>query len=326
MCANLSLNTDRADDKETRMSLAHYFTDPRTLVGQYLWRRTAHSATLARQANRLLAGAETLRPYDDAHYPWGIVAYAAPYLLRMAFPDFASRQTAAYHGAEALTLLSDLPYTLELREQVFDYAAALQGDAFRQPGDLARLSHVLGLFEEALRTPRAIMGPLFVPTPKLNVTELLAIPEPHIVADLEQIWTRFLPLAEVSQARPHDLFPDFGKRALAGSGHDPLLLDGELMLIKTTTTPKIDARWVRELLGYTLLDTENRHSIHTVSLYFARQGTRLTWPVERFAASLADMPVGSLARLRREFAYVRDMLRRQPAPVAATFAPWGQAS
>jgi hypothetical protein len=295
-------------------------------VGQYLWRRAAHSAPLARQANRLVSGVETVRPVDDAHYPWGAVAYATPYLLRMAFPTFAPRQTAAYHGAEALTLLEDSPYRMELREHIFTYAEALLSDPSRQPSELARVSYVFGLFEEALRTPRAVMGPLFVREPKLSVTALLDIPAPPILADLEQLLARFLPVAEAYQARPHALFPDFGKHALAGSGNDPLLLDGELLLIKTTTTPKIDARWFRELLGYALLDTENQHSIQTVGLYLARQGARLTWSLDHFVATLAGMSTGSLTRLRREFAYVRATLKRQPAPVAATIAPWSRVS
>lgn len=299
------------------MALARYFDDHRSLIGQYLWRIAAHTSDLSGAANRRLGAVPTVRPVAD-HYPWGAVAYATPYRLRAAFGDVDLRVTAAWRGGQILTQLADTPYPQAVIDAVFAAGDAQLGTAGQDEAALARLCYVLGLFEEVDRSPRFLHGPLVQPTPKHSLAELLAIPDDQCVADLQEMGVLFAECCSDLLTRPHVLFPPFGRGAANGQGNDPILVDGELLLIKTTAQPRLEARWLREMLGYVLLDDRDLCGVHTVSWYMARQGMRLTWPVAEFVGRLSGQP---MAELRQEFAQVRRLARGQSsAPTPAHLA------
>lgn len=295
------------------MTLSRYFTDSRTLVGNYLWQRTQPATPLLRAANRALAETLTLRPAGDAHYPWGGVAYAVPHILRACFPEYAPNRTAAYRGALALTQMADTPYSAAFMANFFAYAAEVLRDATKSPEIRARLTYALGLLEEAWRSPHFLLGPLFTPDPKRSVAELLAIPDDTIVADLVAIHDRFLTVMGEKLALPHALYPSFGRAR--DNGSDPLVLGDELLLIKTTTQPKLDATWLREALGWLLLDMQDQARIGHIGFYCARQGTHISWPVAQFVAEVVAKPRATLPALRQEFAALRALLHWQPMTV-----------
>ena len=73
-------------------------------------------------------------------------------------------------------------------------------------------------------------------------------------------------------ALPHTLNPTFeGSRDVGGADAD-LVVNGTLIDIKTTVRPEIKPDWIRQLLGYVLLDYSVRHQIKAIGLYMARQG------------------------------------------------------
>lgn len=302
------------------MSLARYFDDHHSLIGQYLWRVAAHTSTLTSAANRQLSAATTVRPADQ-QYPWGAVAYAMPYRVRAAFGDLRLSDTAAWRGGQILTQLADTPYPPRVIDAVFAAWETLRATPGPNEAALARMCYVLGLFEEVDRSMRFMLGPLMQPDSQPGIAEILAIPPAICVADIQQMGSMFVEQCGDLLARPHVLFPPFGRAVLIGQGNDPMLIDGELLLIKTTVQPRLEARWLRELLGYVLLDDHDTRGIHTVSLYLARQGVRVAWPVAEFVGRLSGQATGALPALRQEFAHVRRLARGQgSAQTPARFA------
>ena len=106
--------------------------------------------------------------------------------------------------------------------------------------------------------------------------------------------------------------PEFG----GGFGRGDLVLGRTLVDVKTSTTPdqKLD-EWLTQLLGYVLLDRENRLALDTIAIYSGWQPTLLTYPIATLLNNASTSPTPTLAALREEFhAAIR--------PELDTFAAW----
>jgi hypothetical protein len=166
---------------------------------------------------------------------------------------------------------------------------------------LARYCFVLGLFEEVYRSARYLDGPLMVPAPRKSVDELLAIPEDAWVDDLCALSWLFYDKHSHLLSLPFTLNPTFtGSNDVGGADAD-LIVNGCLLDIKTTIGQKIDAKHLRQLVGYALLDYNDAHHIDSVGIYMARQGELFTWPIADFFYQLTGDSTASLTQLREEF-------------------------
>ena len=101
--------------------------------------------------------------------------------------------------------------------------------------------------------------------------------------------------------RPAVLNPVFAQSSAVGGADADLISDGMLLEIKTTINPRIDGAWIRQLLGYLLLDTAGEFEVTSLGLYLARQGRLLVWPLPDALDSIAGQPV-DLPAVRLEFA------------------------
>ena len=97
------------------------------------------------------------------------------------------------------------------------------------------------------------------------------------------------------------LNPVFAQSSAVGGADADLISDGMLLEIKTTINPRIDGAWIRQLLGYLLLDTAGEFEVTSLGLYLARQGRLLVWPLPDALDSIAGQPV-DLPAVRLEFA------------------------
>lgn len=290
------------------MSLTAHVANNGSLIGHYLWRSYNHTAPLAHAANQELGAATTLRP-DAESYPWATVSRAMDYRIRYSFGVSREQIILPARGAQILAALHDEHYDRDLLHAFF---AQLEGtlDLLQPSGRqldqdeeriLARYCYVLALLEEVARTNRYEEGPLFVPATKHTVEDLLAIPDDVVIDDMSRMgllfWARYGAMTRL----PHSINPRFAGQIEVGSTDADLIVDGCLINIKTTVQPKIDARWLRQLVGYTLLDYHDRHHLHSVGIYMARQGILLRWPIADFVAALSQSPSADLPRLRQEF-------------------------
>ena len=150
---------------------------------------------------------------------------------------------------------------------------------------LARYCFVLGLFEEIYRSHRYLDGPLLVPVPRKSVDELLSIPEDAWVDDLCALSSLFYDKYSHLLSLPFTLNPTFVGSGDVGGADAGLIVNGCLIDIKTTIGQKIDAKHLRQLVGYVLLDYDDVRHIESVGIYMARQGRVISHGLSTISSS-----------------------------------------
>lgn len=207
---------------------------------------------------------------------YGLVAAAGltPELVREFFDNFArlasQRTPAARRGADDTTL-AQYCLTLALLEQVYRAATMPDFD-----------STLLHLPEGA------------------TLDDLIALASPAQVFDVDQLWRGFS--KEVQwEGQAAVCNPRFaGSRDVGGADAD-LILDGCLVELKVTKRPPNLAQYLRQLLGYVLLDYKDAYSIRSIGVYAARQQTLLTFSLhELLIAHIARQDGGLIIESRHD--------------------------
>ena len=319
------------------MSLTSHLKNPaQSPIGQFFRQRFPNTATVTRVTNLRLKTATTIRPTGTQPFPYGTVGTALDYRIRYYFAITPSRGLVAWLGAWNLLSVNDrwkvaekelasgrttsVPPDDEGDLGTIHYPAAIITGFFdrldallerTQPvgrrlepvaeQELARYCFVLALFEEVYRATRWEGGPLGVPSAKGSIEELLAVPGPAVIDDVCRLSSLFYDQFHGLLARPHILNPTFkGSRDVGGADAD-LIVDGCLIDIKTSISPTIEPEWLRQIVGYTLLDYNDERQIKSVGIYMARQGMLFTWPLVDLLPQLTGDPTATVKRLRQEF-------------------------
>lgn len=192
---------------------------------------------------------------------------------------------------------------------------------------LARYCYVLALFEEVFRCgldAQHRTRPLFVPTTKPSVKELLAIPRTPWLDDLCAISALFYERYEHLLSRPHVLNPTFEGSSDVGGADADMVIDGCLIDIKSTVQPKLDSEYLYQVAGYLLLDYTDRLNINTLGIYMARQGMLFTWPVSEFLYQLTGDDEATLESLRQAFREECKEYWASLSPAIAAELQWSQ--
>jgi hypothetical protein len=180
---------------------------------------------------------------------------------------------------------------------------------------LARYCIVLALFEQLFRAGRsaAERSPLFLPTPKTTLADLLAIAHEGWIDDLCSLsWAFYDHRGDLLNCREFVLNPTFDGSGDIGGADADLIVDGCLIDIKATIKPRVDSEWLYQLLGYTLLDYGDCHHITDVGIYLARQHVLLRWPLHELVSVMSNGQALSLGELRSRFEQIiRLALRSQ---------------
>ena len=159
---------------------------------------------------------------------------------------------------------------------------------------------VLGLLEEVSRNLSSRNSRL-VEREFTSVSDLLGIAETQWLTDMRELSWTFYDNCSNLLSLPHTLNPAFeGSRSVGGADAD-LIVDGTLIEIKTTTTSNLKIDWLRQLLGYVLLDYSDEHRINGIAFYMARQGLYLRWDLEEALESLCGGGSHNIEELRTEF-------------------------
>ena len=317
------------------MSLTSHLKDPASPVRIFIRDVSPNMRAVVREANAGLEGAATIRPEGAVH--WSTVGTAADYRIRYHLGP-AHEAGAARHGAsmlegrmmradrleglreaEARAAFDDLAAEAGgFRDSVPAFFAGLEGVLARLlpwqeprrlgPDDealLCRHCAVLALFEQVFRVGQVSPGsPLVLPGPARTADELLARVPDLWVEDLAEISRAFLDSQgdRVRGAREAALGPTFEGSLDVGGADADMILDGLLVDVKTTTSPKISAEMLYQLLGYALLDYPDRYAVREVGVYLSRQGRLVRWPLDGLLRDLGS--VRGLPELRDDFAAV----------------------
>ncbi|MBA3823159.1 MAG: hypothetical protein H0X24_04530 [Ktedonobacterales bacterium] len=292
------------------MALTRYLHDHGTLVGQYLYQRYPHTVPAVRAANRPLAASTSIHPADE-HYPWAVAARAIGLRLRAEFAPLPVGSLVAARGAQMLAGLADAPYPIPVAATLLDELGTITHayhDLPHGPPEAERLDRacaVLALLEDLARTRRLAESALTDASLSRTLPSWLALPAATLVADIGMMAAGMVAQHGALFTQPGVLFPRLGPLRGAGGALDPLLVGDTLYLIKATTQPAIMGIWLRELVGYSLLDLNDHYHIGRVGLLLPRQSAALTWSLADLAQQLAGEAPAPLAELRREFAQVR---------------------
>ncbi len=311
------------------MSLTSHLKNPASPVHRFVRENFPNARAVVRAANADLKGVQTIRPAGSVH--WGTVGAAIDHRIRYYFGP--AHEAGAVRGG-ALMLrrgmmrgtLDEDPDALTVFAEQTEALQALIPDFFgRLDEELARLQPWgspdrrldtddealmcrycvgLALFEQVFRVGRVSPGsPLVEPEPARTADELLSRVPDAWVEDLGVLSRMFFDSQRdlVGGAHEVSIGPTFDGSSDVGGADADFILDGLLVDVKTTTTPKITAEMLHQLLGYVLLDYSDSHGVREVSVYLARQARLVRWDLGSF---LADMgaPEGHLPEFRRSFA------------------------
>jgi hypothetical protein len=171
----------------------------------------------------------------------------------------------------------------DLRDLVDQYFLSLDslvsrlnpvGRAIDEHGEekLARTCLVLALFEQIFRANHLpdFDSPLFALPHEAVLEDLISIPLPSQVADVCALSRAFHEDEEDSFNRPSICGPTFSGSSLAGGADADLLVEDMLLELKARANVNL-ADWLRQLVGYVLLDFEDEFKIRRVAVYAARQ-------------------------------------------------------
>lgn len=157
-----------------------------------------------------------------------------------------------------------------------DVVAQLDPVAHRLDDDaeetLARCCLVLALFEQLYRAGASLWfeSPLYWLGRKAGLKDLMALPESDQVTDLCALSRAFFEDEGDLLVRTVICNPCFSGSELVNGADADLIVDDCLVELKTAARVASFASWLRQLLGYVLLDFDDVYGIRRVAVYAAR--------------------------------------------------------
>ena len=307
-----------------------------------------------------MTGSETIGPLGKVGYPWGAVGMALDYRIRLNFPasarlpdrwatwaqdpeaGFAVSRDPALHeplvAERGAARAIDIYEAYTWRRAAGAFFSALAGlltkarphelaIAPEQEEALCRFCFVLGLYEQFQRTLSAwATSPLIDLGVGGGVEDLLALCPDLAVRDIASLNGAFVSSQAHLLRGEVVLNPRFDGVAPIGGDGD-LIVDRCYIDIKATTEPTkpSPSQWPWELLGYVLLDHEDRFHINSVGLYLARQAVLVRWDLDEFVSLLVgprrgiDLELargelrGELARLSKAAQVAKQVAKQMQA-------------
>ncbi len=183
------------------------------------------------------------------------------------------------------------------------FAGPIEGSSL-EADLLARGCWALALATELFRAgPMALNGPLGRLGYPATVEDLLELAPPAGIAQLAGFRAVFetVLLPQLTSRRGRWVIgPTFsGSQLLAGADGD-LAAAGLLLELKTSKNLSLALVDVLEVVGYALLDFEDRYRLDTLGVFNARYARLATWGLQDLLAELAGQPV-DVADVRANF-------------------------
>jgi hypothetical protein len=305
------------------MSLTGEIKDSGSPVARFFKESLPDARPVLRDFNQRLRAMSTLRPpAASGNPPWGTIGTAIDYRLRYYFGITPTHDLVAANGARMLytrpgrtsqpgreawggegrldtprpnvyaaapALVTEFFHDLEQTLQGVQPVAQRLGTP--QEVRLCQYCYVLALFDQLFRLGTNIDSPLFTLRRGATAETLLGLAGHEWVEDMCQLsWLFYDRQAELLTQRAV-LNPTFaGSNDIGGADAD-LIVDDCLIDIKATVLPKLDARWLYQLVGYALLDYEDVYHLRAVGIYLARQGELIHWPLDSLLTAMSSATV-----------------------------------
>jgi hypothetical protein len=212
--------------------------------------------------------------------------------------DGASARRRAV-GAAALRVLELLAQLLETEAPARRLGLLLAPPAEER---LGRMLMVCGWLEEVFRTGRIWPGSALdrlVAAGADDAEQLLAAVPKAAVDDLVATLTCCATARQWDRLRvrrPVVCGPTFAGSNLVGGADADVIVGGLLVDIKATVCPeRAKSEMFRQLLGYVLLDTDDRYQLTGAGIFLARHGVLIDWTLPKLLALAgATLPLDEL--------------------------------
>ncbi|MCC9194438.1 hypothetical protein LOC59_12390 [Arthrobacter sp. zg-Y916] len=317
------------------MSLTSLLRDPQSPVRAYLDGISPFLEALSGRSDRSraaakalglseLAGSRTLvSPFPGTDL--GLAGTAFDFRARIQLGGFDPRRSAAAAGiaqlANYVPFMENGPHRAKILTEAFGVAEALLREPFSD-SDLDRASILLAYCEQVARVgPNAVNGSVGVSCDAVVDGASFADQlNPHSLADIrslmfsnaDQFETWHEQIATGDRYEPN---PGFAGSGLVGGADADWVIGDTLIDCKvygTLTVPKL-RDFVRQLLGYVMLDLDDSLGIRQVGIWLPRQKLTPSWSLERL---LGGDPEELLPSLRQ--AFIKATGKTQLAPHTPT--------
>ena len=311
------------------MSLTSHLDDKSSPVRRFLRERFPNTRGLMKYARDELRGVVTIRP-DTAERVPTTIGMAIDYRARYYFSATPFESLVAWRGAlKAVSYMEhgvdykdsdgaepDCPsagalvaeFALKFNDFLKAHDPAGKCLAPDAESELNRYCYVLGLFEEVFRAGPWPTSILFREKYE-SVDDLIQAIPAIWVDDISQLSALFYREFASRLGYSAILNPTFDGSGDVGGADGDLILGRCLIDFKATVNPRLDSAWIRQLVGYALLDYSDAYRLEAVAIYLFRQGVSLQWPIDEFLQTLTGEEI-SLAALRDEFQVETKSLRR----------------
>lgn len=305
------------------MSLSWHLRNKNSPINQFLQEQfpNTKAAPFLVDARKQLRAAETIWPNAVlSRTDLSAIGIAMDYRLRYYFDVTPVEKLIAFVGAFFLggSVGGPAPRSLIGLTDIFffnleNFTSQCQPVSRRLPAVeedvLNSYCVVLALFEQVFRGGISPNSPLVRDTLK-DVDDLLGLAESLWLDDMRRLsWSFYDGLNHLLEL-PHILNPTFDGSVNVGGADADLIVDGTLIDIKTSIKPQIAAYFIRQLLGYALLDYSNHYHIDNIGLYMSRQGILFKWGLDEVIAALCPGQPPSIAELRAKFQEVVNTYRQ----------------
>lgn len=293
------------------MSLTGHLKTKESLVGncikQVLFSNTKKVLKQAKaEPASLLFVAPPQKPY-----PYGLAGMAFDYRLRFFLERTPLESLIAHKASRAL---SEIGFSRPVQTPDFINLFWLSLEKFldttmpvrRQLDEdneqrLARYCLVMAKFEEFYRTKN--VDPVLTDTKFQNVEELLNLMPSVVVGDLCQLAKEFHDngLQYFGPDERLILNPTFAGSQDVGGADADLIVGTCLVDIKTTIDPAIKSDYLHQLLGYVLLDYNDKYAIDEVAVFSARYCKMHRWNIVELIQELSGDSEMSIAKAKNTF-------------------------
>lgn len=300
-----------------KMSLTSQLKSGRNQVRLYFEENFPAKKNLKQELKNRIKDLPTILPCDrSSSYPWSFVGHAIDYRIRLYYEKYSLDDTVAKFGF-GLVSESEIGKTeideedlqrfidkgnlwKELEEELESLTIDIVGE--RKPPvierRLAQCCMALAYCEAQYRSGR-LSEPLTVAT---TLGYLFSNMPEIVIEDLIQLFNAFYK-SDKPSSNNIILNPTFsGSRDVGGADGD-IILDHMLWEFKTTIDPfsMRSIFWPYQLIGYSLLDYDDRYTLKGCGTYLVRQSSWISWSFEELFDLLGSDPKFNISDHRKRF-------------------------
>ncbi len=218
---------------------------------------------------------------------WGIVGAAFDYRVRYLFTITPPERLVAAYGAGQKFAIRYASLTDRLTSFLDQHDPRGVLMPYVLEAELARYCYVLAMYESLFRA-NVVNSPLYALQDEASADDQLALTPSAAVADLVALCDAAVTTLGHLFSKPMIPNPSFTGSGDVGGADADLIVGNCLIDIKTTKSKRLSRTMAYQLVGYALLDYEDKYRIETLGFYLSRVPVLITWPVDKAIATMSN--------------------------------------